>query len=119
MRKINKIEPKIPNLPTRKKVAAYARVSFGKGRPINSLSAQVSHYSSFIQQHGEWEYAGVYADLGETGTTDNRKEWERMLADCESGKIDIILTKSVSRFARNTLDLLETVRHLKSRGIEV
>ena len=64
--------------------------------------------------------AGVYADCGISGTdTAKRGEFRRMLADCEEGKIDIILTKSISRFARNTVDLLETVRHLKSLGIEV
>jgi DNA invertase Pin-like site-specific DNA recombinase len=100
-------------------VAAYARVSVTRDRTEHSLSAQVSHYSAFIQKHPEWEYAGVYADLGQTGTSDNRKEWQRMLADCEAGKIDIVLTKSISRFARNTVDLLETVRHLRDIGVEV
>jgi DNA invertase Pin-like site-specific DNA recombinase len=119
MRKITKIEPTLPDLPKRKKVAAYARVSVGKDRAIHSLSAQVSHYSEFIQKNPEWEYVGVYADLGETGTSDNRAEWKRLLADCEDGKIDIVLTKSISRFARNTVDLLETVRHLRELNIEV
>ena len=87
---------------------------------MNSVSAQVSYYSAFIQNNPEWEYAGVYADCGISGTdTTKRSEFRRMLEDCESGKIDIILTKSISRFARNTVDLLETVRHLKSLGIEV
>lgn len=119
MRKISKIEPKIPIMPTRKKVAAYARISEEKGRTLHSLSAQVSHYSSYIQKNIEWEYAGVYADEGISGTTEDRKEFQRLLADCEAGKIDIILTKSISRFARNTVDLLETVRHLRDLNIEV
>lgn len=119
MRKISKIEAKLPQLPERKKVAAYARVSEEKGRTLHSLSAQISFYSSYIQKHREWQYAGVYADEGISGTTDNRAEFRRMLEDCEQGKIDIILTKSISRFARNTVDLLETVRHLKELGIEV
>lgn len=119
MRKINKIEPILPVLPKRKRVAAYARVSVEKGRTMHSLSAQVSHYSEFIQKHREWEYVGVYADSGISGTGDDRLEFKRLLADCESGKIDIVLTKSISRFARNTVDLLETVRHLKEMGIEV
>ena len=119
MRKVSKLEAKLPQLPERKKVAAYARVSEEKGRTLHSLSAQISFYSSYIQKHREWQYAGVYADGGISGTTDNRAEFRRMLDDCEQGKIDIILTKSISRFARNTVDLLETVRHLKELGIEV
>ena len=120
MRIINKIEPKVPQMPTRKKVAAYARVSMESERLQHSLSAQVSFYSDLIQKHPGWEYAGVYADNGISGTkTTSREEFMRMLADCEAGKIDIILTKSISRFARNTVDLLETVRHLKDLGISV
>lgn len=120
MKKISRIEPVLPTLAGRKKVAAYARVSRDTERLMNSVSAQVSHYSAFIQDNPEWEYAGVYADCGISGTdTAKRGEFRRMLADCEDGKIDIILTKSISRFARNTVDLLETVRHLKSLGIEV
>ena len=120
MRIVNKIEPKVPQMPSRKRVAAYARVSMESERLQHSLSAQVSYYSALIQKHPEWEYAGVYADNGITGTkTTSREEFNRMLADCEAGKIDIILTKSISRFARNTVDLLETVRHLKDLGISV
>ena len=120
MPKINIIEPKVPQMPARKRVAAYARVSMESERLQHSLSAQVSYYSSLIQQNPAWEYAGVYADDGITGTkTNDRTEFNRMIADCESGKIDIILTKSISRFARNTVDLLNAVRHLKELGISV
>ena len=120
MANIRKIEAVVPVLPTRKKVAAYARVSMETERLHHSLSAQVSYYSDLIQRNPEWEYIGVYADNFITGTTtDKRAEFQRMLEDCESGKIDIILTKSISRFARNTVDLLETVRHLKELGISV
>ena len=120
MRKITKLEPKKAALPTRKKVAAYARVSKDTERLLHSASAQVSYYSELIQKNPEWEYAGVYVDCGITGTlTYKRDEFKRMLTDCGAGKIDIILTKSISRFARNTVDLLETVRHLKSIGVEV
>ena len=119
MRTVRKIEVTAPIAPTRKKVAAYARVSEEKGRTMHSLAAQISFYSDFIQKHGEWEYVGVYADGGISGTTDNRDEFKRLLADCDAGKIDIILTKSVSRFARNTVDLLSTVRHLRDIGVEV
>ena len=114
MRKITKVEPSVPAVRKRKKVAAYARVSMQSERMLHSLSAQISYYSSLIQKNPEWEYAGVYADDFISGTnTAGRDEFRRMLADCEDGRIDIILTKSISRFARNTVDLLETVRHLK------
>lgn len=120
MRLINKIEPKVPQLPIRKKVAAYARVSMESERLQHSLSAQVSYYSGLIQKNPAWEYVGVYTDDGVTGTkAEVREGFKRMLADCEAGKIDIILTKSISRFARNTIDLLRTVRHLKELGISV
>ncbi len=120
LKKISKIETVLHAPAGRKKVAAYARVSKDTERLMNSVSAQISHYSTLIQTHPEWEYAGVYADCGVSGTgTAGRSEFLRMLSDCEAGKINIILTKSISRFARNTVDLLETVRHLKSLGIEV
>lgn len=120
MPKITRIEPGIKSLPAKKKVAAYARVSKDTERLMHSVSAQVSYYSDLIQKNPEWEYAGVYADSGITGTlVAGRGEFGRMLDDCEAGKIDIILCKSISRFARNTVDLLNTVRHLKDIGIEV
>ena len=120
MKTVKKIEITRPVLPTRKKVAAYARVSMESDRMMHSLSTQVSYYNVLIQSNPEWEFAGVYADNFISGTsTEKRTEFQRMLADCEAGKIDIVLTKSISRFARNTVDLLETVRHLKELGIEV
>ena len=116
---VRKIEA-APAAPAKlKRVAAYARVSMETERLNHSLSAQVSYYSALIQGHPGWVYAGVFADDGITGTKINRPEFQRMLAECEAGNIDIILTKSISRFARNTVDLLETVRHLKELGIEV
>ena len=102
----------IPELPTLTKVAAYARVSSGKDEMLHSLAAQVSYYSSYIQQHPGWFYAGVYADEAMTGTTDNRPEFKRLIDDCRNGKIDQVLTKSISRFARNTVDFLEAIRDL-------
>jgi DNA invertase Pin-like site-specific DNA recombinase len=120
MRKINRMEPVLPALLERKKVAAYARVSQDSERLMRSLSAQVSFYSAYIQKNPEWEYAGVYADGAVSGTgTEQRDEFNRMIADCRAGKINIVLTKSISRFARNTVDLLDTVRRLKEIGVEV
>ena len=103
----------------RERVAAYARVSCGKDAMLHSLSAQVSYYNQLIQQNPAWEYAGVYVDEALTGTKDSRPEFQRMLADCKAGKIDRILTKSISRFARNTVTVLESVRMLKNLGVDV
>lgn len=100
-------------------VAAYARVSSGKDAMLHSLAAQVSYYSRLISEHPGWRFAGVYADEALTGTKDAREEFQRMLADCREGKIDMVITKSVSRFARNTVTSLETVRELKSLGVDV
>jgi DNA invertase Pin-like site-specific DNA recombinase len=119
MRIIRKLEPPAPKLPAKKRVAAYARISSGKDASLQSLSAQISYYSGYIQRHVGWEYAGVYADEALTGTKDSRSEFQRLLADCRAGKIDIILTKSISRFARNTVDLLEAVRELRELNVDV
>ena len=106
-------------IPTRLKVAAYARVSSGKDAMLHSLANQVDYYSSKIRKNRAFEYVRVYADEAKTGTKDNRPEFQRLLTDCRAGKIDHILTKSVSRFARNTVTLLETVRELSSLGVSV
>jgi DNA invertase Pin-like site-specific DNA recombinase len=119
MRVITKLEPVNQSLPTRKRVAAYARVSSGKDAQLQSLSAQISYYSAYIQRHGDWEYCGVYADEALTGTKEERPEFQRLLADCRNGKLDMVITKSISRFARNTVTMLETVRELKRLGVDV
>ena len=106
-------------LPKLTRVAAYARVSSGKDAMLHSLSAQVSYYSNLIQNHSGWQYVGVYADEALTGTKENRENFQRLLTDCRSGKVDMIITKSISRFARNTVTLLETVRELKNMGVDV
>lgn len=118
-RTIRKITPPKLVLPKRKRVAAYARVSTGKEAMLHSLSAQISYYSSYIQKRSEWEYVGAYADEAMTGTKDDRPEFQRLLADCRAGMIDLIITKSISRFARNTVTLLTVVRELKEMGISV
>ena len=101
------------------RVAAYARVSSGKDAMHHSLSAQVSYYSDMIRKRPGWAYAGVYADEAKTGTKDSRENFQRLIEDCQQGKIDLVITKSVSRFARNTVTLLETVRQLKELGVDV
>lgn len=116
---IQKIGLKVPAQPKAKWVAAYARVSSGKDAMLHSLSAQVSYYSSLIQNHSGWLYCGVFADEALTGTKENRAEFQRLLAECCAGNIDLIITKSISRFARNTVVLLQTVRELKSMGVDV
>ena len=117
---IQKLAATKPVIIKRKCVAAYARVSVEKGRTMHSLSAQVSYYAKFIQANPDWVYAGVYADGGISGTSIGaRTEFRQMIEDAKNGKIDIILTKSISRFARNTVDLLETVRELRTLGVEV
>ena len=115
---IRQVKPDAPT-PRRKRVAAYCRVSTGKDAMLHSLSRQISHYSAYIQRQPGWEYAGVYADEAYTGTKGDRPRFRQMLSDCRAGKIDLILTKSISRFARNTVTMLETVRELKALGIDV
>ncbi len=118
MRIITTIEPKATGPIARKRVAAYARVSSGKDAMLQSLSAQIS-YNSFISGRGDWAFAGVYADEALTGTKDTRPEFQRLLADCRAGKIDMVIAKSITRFARNTVTLLETARELKLLGIDI
>ena len=103
-----------------RKVAAYARVSTNTDEQYTSYEAQVNYYRKFIQERGDWEYTNVYADEGISGTnTKRRTEFNRMISDALEGKIDLIITKSISRFARNTLDTISFVRKLKDKGIEV
>lgn len=104
----------------KKKVAGYARVSTNFEDQISSYEAQMNYYKSYIQSHDEWEYAGMYSDEGITGTCiKKRASFNKMIEDALAGKIDLILTKSVSRFARNTVDSISTIRKLKEKGVEV
>ena len=102
------------------KVAAYCRVSTDLEDQESSYESQVEHYYTYICGHEDWEYAGIYADEGISGTTTLKREgFNQMLQDCKSGDIDMILTKSISRFARNTLDCLRYIRMLKEMHIAV
>lgn len=104
----------------RRKVAAYARVSTDTEEQQTSYVAQIDYYTNYIQSRADWEFVGMYTDEGITGTnTRYRAGFNQMIADALAGKIDLIITKSVSRFARNTVDSLVTVRKLKDQGIEV
>lgn len=104
----------------RRKVAAYARVSTDDEEQATSYETQVKHYTEFIQKKPEWEFVKVYADDGISGTSTKRREgFNEMIKDALDGKIDLIITKSISRFARNTLDTISYTRKLKAKGIEV
>ena len=109
----------LPQLKRKLRVAAYARVSSSKDAMLHSLSAQVSYYNKYISSHDDWEFVGIYADEGISGTKEDRDEFQRMINDCRTGKIDLILTKAISRFARNTMTMLEIVRELKNLNVDV
>ena len=104
----------------RKRVAAYVRVSTDDEEQLNSFTSQKQYYQEKISQSKEWILVGIYADEGITGTkTKKRDDFLRMINDCMNGKIDIILTKSISRFSRNLVDTIQYVRMLKSKGVTV
>ena len=106
--------------PVKRKVAGYARVSTDSEEQQTSYAAQVSYYTEYIQKRADWEFVNVYTDQGISATnTKHRSGFNQMIADALDGKIDLIVTKSVSRFARNTVDSLTTVRKLKEKGVEV
>lgn len=102
------------------RVAAYCRVSTDSDEQLDSYEAQLAYYTDAIAKNPKWRFAGIYADEGITGTQANKRpNFQKMIRDCEKGKIDFILTKSVARFARNTVDSLKYVRKLKAMGIGV
>jgi len=104
----------------RRRVAGYARVSSDKDEQLNSYEAQVDYYTNYIKSRTDWEFVGVYTDEGISAlNTKKRDGFNSMVADAIAGKIDLIVTKSVSRFARNTVDSLSTIRKLKEHGTEV
>ena len=104
----------------RRKVVGYARVSTDHDEQLTSYEAQMEYYTRYIKEHDGWEYAGMYSDEGITATnTKNRDGFNQMVTDALAGKFNLIITKSVSRFARNTVDSLVTVRKLKEAGVEV
>lgn len=120
MRRITKIEATAASADKKLRVAAYARVSTGSDDQLISLEAQKSHYESLIKSHPDWEFAGLYFDEGISGTKmAKRNGLLSMLADCERGKIDYIIVKSISRFSRNTVESIETVRKLYGMGIYI
>ena len=125
VRTITKIEAN-PALTSRRdeyrkmRVAAYCRVSTDEEDQMNSLDTQVKYYTGKIAETPNWTMVGIYADEGITGTrTDKRDKFLKLMRDCEKGKVDLILTKSTTRFARNTVDSLTWVRKLRAMGIGV
>ena len=103
-----------------RRVAAHARVSTASDEQLNSVEAQKDYFAKLIRQRPDWIFVGVYADEGITGTSINRREaFNRMVTDALAGNIDLIVTKSISRFARNTVDTLNTIRQLKAANVEV
>ena len=104
----------------KRRVAGYARVSTDSEEQATSYTAQVDYYTRYIKSNPDWEFVGIYTDDGITATnTSHRDGFNQMVADALSGKIDLIITKSISRFARNTVDSLTTVRTLKEKGVEI
>ena len=104
----------------KKRDAAYCRVSTDSEEQLNSYKSQVAYYNDLISKKKEWSMAGIYADEAITGTSvKKRSDFQNMIRDCLDGKIDMVITKSISRFARNTIDVLKYVRLLKDNGISV
>lgn len=119
MPQVQRIDPiMLPN--EKESVAAYCRVSTNSADQLNSYNSQIAYYTKLINENPDWELYDIYADAGITGTSiEKRDEFQRMLADCREGKIKRVLVKSVSRFARNTTELLETTRKLNDLGVVV
>ena len=122
MKTVTKID-RIANTATKKKklrVAAYCRVSTDSDAQLESLEAQKAHYENYILSRDDWEFAGLYYDEGITGTKkEKRPELQRLMADCAARQIDFVITKSISRFSRNTTDCLELVRTLQNLDIPI
>ena len=122
MKKVTKIE-RIADTgiqKRKKRVAAYCRVSTSSDAQLESLDAQKKHYEKYILSREDWEFAGLYYDEGITGTSkDKRPELMRLMSDCAAKKIDMVITKSISRFSRNTADCLELVRTLLNLNVPI
>lgn len=118
-RKVQKINVPVPEKLKLKRVAAYARVSSSKDAMHHSISAQISYYNNYIQSRRDWTFAGVFTDEGVSGASVDRDGFNAMVTECRKGNIDMIITKSISRFARNTIVFLQTIRELADLGVEV
>ena len=117
---VNPFSHKPSHVLQKRRVAGYARVSTDSDEQFTSYEAQVDYYTEYIHSRSDWEFVAVYTDEGISGcSTKHRAGFREMIADALNGKIDLIVTKSVSRFARNTVDSLVTIRRLKENGVEV
>ena len=117
MKRITKIEAAKSSIRKKLRVAAYARVSTDSDKQLMSLDAQKNHYERYIKARPDWEFAGLYYDEGVSGTSMAKRDGLlRMLDDCDRGLIDYLIVKSVSRFSRNTVESIETVRKLSDKG---
>ena len=106
--------------PRRRRTAGYARVSTDHEEQASSYEMQMAHYKNYIESRADWDFVGMYSDEGISGTnTQKRDGFNQMIEDALAGKIDLIITKSVSRFARNTVDSLQNVRKFKENGVEI
>lgn len=120
-KKVTKIPATLTVVAVRKRrVAGYARVSTDRDEQATSYEAQMAYYKSYIESRSDWEFVGMYSDEGISATNTKRRDgFNQMIEDALAGKINLIITKSVSRFARNTVDSLTTIRKLKEKGVEV
>lgn len=120
MKKITKISNEQPSSKDKLRVAAYCRVSTSSAEQLDSLNAQREHYNTFIKNNDEWKFAGIFYDEGISGTkAKSRKGLYHLLDACENGRVDLVLTKSISRFARNTTDCLSMVRRMMDLGVHI
>ncbi|UWG97510.1 recombinase family protein [Dehalobacter sp. DCM] len=123
-KKVVRIDPVrqqvVRQLQPKKRVCAYCRVSTDSREQQNSFTTQMEYYTALIENQENWQFAGIYADEARSGTKlQKRDEFLRMMKDCEDGKIDMIITKSLTRFARNTVDSIQALRRLKEFGVSV
>lgn len=114
-----RIIPPKANFPSKLKVAAYCRVSTNAAEQLSSLAMQEQYYEKQIKQNPDWIFAGVYSDIGSGTRIKGRSRFRALLSACRCGKVDMILTKSAHRFARNTVDALKTIRMLRSRNVDI
>lgn len=120
MKKVMYIEKEVAPIKTKLRVCAYCRVSTEKAGQKNSFKAQKEYYENLILENASWIFVDIYADYGKSGTSiHKRTEFKRLINDAKNGKVDLIITKSISRFARNTLDAISIVRDLKNIGVGV
>ena len=119
MKKVRKIKVPEPNTTRKLRVAAYCRVSTKYESQKSSIELQKCHYENYIQEHSNWIFVGVFVDYGSRGRIVKRREFQKMLQKALKGEINCIITKSISRFSRNTVDMLQTIRALKEKGVTV